>query len=65
MITVKKDGSVKLEARETRKLNKQVHKIKYQMPNFEELMDTAGEMISEKKLGDIYSSTMDLTYAYG
>ena len=62
--TVKKDGSVKL-ALESRELNKQVHKNKYQMPNIEELMDTVGQTISEKKQGDIYFTTMDLTYAYG
>ena len=62
--TVKKDGSVKL-ALESRELNKQGHKNKYQMPNIEELMDTVGQTISEKKPGDIYFTTMDLTYAYG
>ena len=61
---IKKDGSVKL-ALESRELNKQVHKNKYQMPNIEKLMDTVGQTISEKKQGDIYFTTMDLTYAYG
>ena len=64
VITVKKDGSVKL-ALESRELNKQVHKNKYQMPNIEELMDTVGQTISERKPGDVYFSTMDFTYAYG
>ena len=50
VITVKKDGSVKL-ALESSELNKQVHKNKYQMPNIEELMDTVGQTISEKKTG--------------
>ena len=59
-----KDGSVKL-ALESRELNKQVHKNKYQMPKIEELMDTAGQTISERKQGDVYFSTMDLTHAYG
>ena len=45
--------SVKL-ALESRELNKQVHKNKYQMPNIEELMDTVGQTISEKKPGDIF-----------
>ena len=35
------------------------------MPNIEELMDTVGQTISERKPGDVYFSTMDLTYAYG
>ena len=64
VITVKKEGSVKLVL-EARKLNKQVHKNKYQMPNLEELVDAVGQTISKKKLGEIYFSSMDLTYAYG
>ena len=64
IITVKKDGSVKL-ALESRELNKQVHKNNYQMPNIEELMDIVGQMISERKQGDVFFTTMDLTYAYG
>ena len=63
VITVKKDGSVKL-ASESRE-SKQVHKNKYQMPNIEELMDTIGQTRNERKTGDVYFSTMDLKYAYG
>ena len=61
VITVKKDGSVKL-ALESRELNKQVQKKKSQI---KELMDTVGQTISERKTGDVYFSTRDLTYAYG
>ena len=64
VIIVKKDGSVKL-ALESRELNKQVHKNKYQMPNIEELKDTVRQTIREGKTEDVYFSTMDLTYAYG
>ena len=64
VITVKKDGSVKL-ALESRELKTEVHKNKYQMPNIEELMDIVGQTISERKQGDVFFSTMDLTYAYG
>ena len=64
VITVKKDGSVKL-ALVSRELNKQVHKNKYQMPNIEELRDIVGQTISEWKQGDVFFKTMDLTYAYG
>ena len=53
VITVKKDGSVKL-ALESRELNKQVHKNKYQMHNIEELMDIVGQTISERKQGDVF-----------
>ena len=35
------------------------------MPNIKELMDTVGQTISDRKPGDVYFSTMDLTYAYG
>ena len=35
------------------------------MPKIEELMDTVGQTISEWKTGDVYFSTMDLTYTYG
>ena len=52
-ITVKKDGSVQL-ALESRELNKQVHKNKYQMPNIEERMDTVGQTIGERKQGDVF-----------
>ena len=64
VITVKKDGSVKL-ALEFRELNEQVHKNKYQMLNINELVDTIGQLISEKKQGEVFFTTMDLTYAYG
>ena len=53
VITVKKNGSVKL-ALESRELNKQVHKNKYQMPNIEELMVIVGQTISERKQGDVF-----------
>ena len=61
VITVKKDGFVKL-ALESRELNKQVHENNNQMPNIE---DTIGKLISEKKQGEVYFTTIDLTYAYG
>ena len=50
VITVKKDGSIKL-ALESRELNKQVHKNKYQMPNIDELVDGICQIIAEKKRG--------------
>ena len=54
VITVKKDGSTKL-ALESRELNKQVHKNKYQI----------SQIIAEKKSGNVYFTTLDFTYAYG
>ena len=50
VITVKKNGSIKL-ALESRELNKQVHKIKYQMPNIDELVDGISQIIAERKAG--------------
>ena len=35
------------------------------MPNIDELVDTIGQLISEKKQGEVIFTTMDLTYAYG
>ena len=65
MITVKKkDGSIKL-ALESRELNKQVHKNKYQMPNIDELVEGVSQIIAEKKAGNVYFTTLDFTYAYG
>ena len=62
--TIKKDGSVKL-AQEPRELKKYVHKNKYQMPNIEKLVDAIGQLISEKKQGELYLITKELTYTYG
>ena len=64
VITVKKDGSIKL-ALESRELNKQVHKNKYQMPNIDELVDVISLIIEKRKAGDVYCTTLDFTYAYG
>ena len=47
---MKKDGSIKL-ALESRELNKQVHKNKYQMPNIDELVDGISQIIAERKGG--------------
>ena len=60
----KKDGSIKL-ALESRELNKQVHKNKYQMPNIDELVDGISQIIAERKAGNVYFTTLDFTYAYG
>ena len=64
VITVKKDGSIKL-ALESGELNKQVDKNKYQMPNIDELVDGISQIIAERKAGDVYFTTLDFTYAYG
>ena len=64
VITVKKDASIKL-ALESRELNKQVYKNKYQMPNIDELVDGISQIIAERKAGNVYFTTSDFTYAYG
>ena len=67
VITVKKDGSIKL-ALESRELNKQVHKNKYQMPNIDELVDGISQIIAERKAGNVYFTTLDFTtldFTYG
>ena len=64
VITVKKDGSIKL-ALESGELNKQVDKNKYQMPNIDELVDSISQIIAERKAGDVYSTILDFTDAYG
>ena len=64
VITVKKDGCLKL-ALESRELNKQVHKNKYQMPNNDELVDGISQIIAERKAGGVYFTTLVFTYAYG
>ena len=52
VITVKKDRSIKL-ALESRELNKQVHKNKYQMPNIDELVDGISQIIAERKARNV------------
>ena len=64
VITVKKDGSVKLTL-ESIELNKQVYKHKYQIPNIDELVDGMSQIIVERKAENVYFTTLDFTYAYG
>ena len=64
VVTVKNNGSIKLPL-QSRDLNKQVHKNKYQMPNIDELVDGVSQIIAEKKAGNIYFLMLDFTYAYG
>ncbi len=47
VITVKRDKPVKL-ALDSRHLNKNIHKNKYQMPNIDELMDNVSQIITSK-----------------
>ena len=58
VITVKKDQKVKF-ALDSKKINKFIHKHKYQMPNFELLLDNIAQVVKQTLL-----STLDLRYAY-
>ena len=64
VITVESDGSLKL-ALDSKELNKEVCKNKYQRPNIEDLMDRVAEIINETKPGKIWFPSIDLRYAYG
>ena len=63
VITVKKDGSVKL-ALESRELNKQLLKNKYQIPNIDNLVDGISRTIAEQKARDVHFTALDFTHAY-
>ena len=63
VITVKKHQTVKL-ALDSKKINKLIHKNKYQMPNIELLMDNIAQVIKSDKSKQTLFSTLDLRYAY-
>ena len=62
-ITAKRDGSVKL-AMDSKPLNDQIHKHQYQMPNLLELLDSAAQIITSDKVGDVWFTSLDLKYAF-
>ena len=45
-------------------INRQLFKIKYQMPNVDELIDGVGQIVTENKSGTLYFTVFDLKYAY-
>ena len=65
VITVKKDKSVKL-ALDSKKLNKAIHKNKYQMQSINHLIDAVALYVSERRKspGTYWFSKIDLKYAY-
>ena len=65
VITVKKDKSVKI-ALDSKKLNKAIHKNKYQMQSIDHLVDAVALYITqrEKSPGTFWFSKIDLKYAY-
>ena len=63
VITTKKDGSVKL-AMDAKPMKDQIHKNQYQMPNLWELQDSAAQIITSDKVGDVWLTSLDLKYAF-
>ena len=63
VITRKKDGSIKL-ALDSKLLNNQIFKNKYQMPNIHELIDNIALQLSSKGSGEVWFSNLDLKNAY-
>ena len=58
-----KDTSIKL-ALDSKLLNDQIFKNKYQMPNIHEFIDNVALQISEKSNGRVWFSSLDLKNAY-
>ena len=54
VITVKKDQTVKL-ALDSKKINKIIHKNKYQMPNIEMLLDNIAQVVNQTNPNKHYS----------
>ena len=52
VITAKRDGSVKL-AMVAQPMNDQIPENQYQMPNLLELLDSAAQIITSDKVGDV------------
>ena len=62
-ITVKKDQTGKL-ALDSKKINKFIHKNKYQMPNIDLLQDNIAQVVKSDKTKHTLFSKLDLRYAY-
>ena len=63
VITCKKDKSIKL-ALDSKFLNKQIYKNKYQMPNIHELVDNVAAQIANDSVGEVWFTNLDLKNAY-
>ena len=63
VITREKDGSIKL-ALDSKLLNNQIFKNKYQIPNIHELIDNIALQLSSKESGEVWVSSLDLKNAY-
>ena len=63
VIICKKDKSIKL-ALDSKFLNKQIYKNKYQMPNIHELVDNVVPQISNNSAGEVWFTNLDLKNAH-
>ena len=45
-------------------MNDEIHKNQYQMPNLLELLDSAAQIITSDKVGDVWFTSLDLKYAF-
>ena len=63
VITANRDGLIKL-ALNSKLLNKQIFRKRFQMPNLFELIDTVAVTISGFDENKIWFSSFDLKYAY-
>ena len=63
VITLKKDQTVKL-ALDSKKINKFIHKNKYQMPNIDLLLSNIAQVVKSYKTKQTLFSKLDLRYAY-
>ena len=59
VITCKKDKSIKL-ALDSKFINKQIYKNKYQMPNIHELVDNVAAQITNDSVGEVWFTYLDL-----
>ena len=59
VITCKKDKSNKL-ALDSKFINKQIYKNKYQVPNIHEMVDNVGAQIANDSVGEVWFTNLDL-----
>ena len=64
VISVKRDKSVKIEL-DARALNNEIIKDKYQMPNFEHLVDMVAEQLDKEGNEPAFYMSLEMHYAYG
>ena len=63
MLTAKKDASIKF-AHNTKPMNAQIWKNKYQTPNIHELINSVAQIITKDVPGKVWFTSLDLKYAF-